>query len=69
MLGIGMLLVLNPMTFGKKRRLFHMLTIIFIRMIVIGSILVILSMVIDLMVWDMHLFLFLYLVCVFFVID
>ena len=69
MLGIGMLLILNPMAFGKKWWLFHMLTIIFIRMIVIGRILVILPMVIDLMVRYMNLSLLLDLVCVFFVID
>lgn len=46
MLGVRRMVVVNPMAFSKQRRLLNLLVIIFIRMVIVGSILIVLSVVI-----------------------
>ena len=69
MLRIRRVVVINPLAFCKQRWLLNVLAIIFIWMVIVGSILIVLSVVIRVVLWNMHLFLLLSLVSVFFVVD
>ena len=70
MLGVGLLLIIDPMVFSKEWRLLHMFSIVFERMVVVGRILVIFPMVVGLVVGHVHLSLLLgSFVYVFFVVN
>ena len=55
MLGVGLLLIIDPMVFSKEWRLLHMLSIVFERMVVVRRVLVIFPMVVGLVVGHVHL--------------
>lgn len=70
MLGVGLLLIIDPMVFSKEWRLLHMLSIVFERMVVVGRVLIIFPMVVGLVVGHVHLSLLLgSFVYVFFVVN